>query len=311
MDLKSDAFYRSILADIVNGYSKIKGESDSDDIFVKHESISDNVARDEFYEFYLNRFVQKKIPTDSQIEEMIFTKKLWLKSEEKRMQWLEEEIENLEKTISLYQNENDKNILQKDVDNYQEELIKLKNKKESFFKRTAEKMAQQKTDELYIIKCLYKDSNFKEKYLSEDEYEDEETDLVKLFKAYYDVAYKMSMQNIKILATKDFFQDIFSLAENVYQFYDIKISALTYYQSHLAHYGKIFKTIFKDPRIKNTNDPDQIIKNYQAIINKDNKSQQKNESGGLGNSSQTINKNAMFNKMRQTGKSFKEITGIN
>jgi hypothetical protein len=172
-----------------------------------------------------------------------------------------------------------------DIESAQKRLYDLKNTKAAFFNRTAESYAEERVNDFYILKCLYKDKKLSIVAFEEDQFDniDSET-LTSIIKQYSEVYKNINDSTIQYLVLQDFFNLYMPFAENPTEFFGKSVCELTYNQVKLLIYARFFKNIFQQndkmpQEIKN--DPDKIIDYVnanenakKAIENKNNKENQ-------------------------------------
>ena len=158
-----------------------------------------------------------------------------------------------------------------DIESAQKRLNDLKNTRASFFQRTAESYAEERVNDYYILKCLYKDKKLSKEAFEEDEFDniDSET-LTCIIKQYSEVYRTINDNTIQHLILQDFFNLYMPFAEDPAEFFGKCVCELTYNQVKLLIYARFFKNVFqqndKMPQdIKN--DPDKIIDYVNANEN--------------------------------------------
>ena len=158
-----------------------------------------------------------------------------------------------------------------DIESAQKRLNDLKNTRSSFFQRTAESYAEERVNDYYILKCLYKDKKLSKEAFEEDEFDDIDSEtLTCIIKQYSEVYKNINDNTIQHLILQDFFNLYMPFAENPTEFFGKCVCELTYNQVKLLIYTRFFKNVFqqndKMPQdIKN--DPDKIIDYVNANEN--------------------------------------------
>lgn len=257
--MKEEATLRSALSDILRGFSVF--EIGTQKVYIKHLGLRDSVDFEEIYEKYYNMLQRKGVESEKEILEKFHKQNLW--SEEKEI-----EIQKLKQELDVAQNTLDKIFIKeqaKEVKKYVEETKKKYalafNIKWGFIKHSREVLTNKKVNEYYIIKSLYKDSEFKENFISEEQENDIDFDLNPLIAKYQKNIKKCDIEIIKKISIKSFFRDFWDLSDqnHAYHYFGKPISRLTYNQVALSSYAVMFGNIFKNyPEIK-SDDPDKII----------------------------------------------------
>ena len=95
---------------------------------------------------------------------------------------------------------------------------------------------------------FYKDIEFKERYLTRDEFEEmEKSQLWELTEVYNDATTHLSLKNIKKLAIYPAFVNYYNVVEeNPEGLFDGSVLHWTFYQVNLINYAKIFKNILNN-----------------------------------------------------------------
>lgn len=231
---------RRCFTEIIKGYSTLSWNNSF--LFIKHLNHFDAQNTEEFYNVQFARAKKRGLPTEQERLKELFDQSLWGPPQENRIKDLEEFIEGLK--------ENRKNLIaseqisqnKKETEEAQGNLNKLLIERDDLLRATCEHYAQKKQNDYYLLKSLYKDNNFNSLFYSPAEFEDEEQENISAL--FYLSNQKLDLfndLNIKWLALAPFFQNLFSLSENVYQFYGKPIVSLSFYQTSLAIHASNFK----------------------------------------------------------------------
>lgn len=272
---------RKAFSDISRGYSQILYQNKR--LFVKHLSHHDQVDLDVIYKQAYDEAVNKGAPTEKEALKALDDEGVWTKNEEIRFQnekkYLESLIKDKQHIIKPSDlQKHEKNILKQE--NIFFELYKQKN---DHLGLTAEKVAEKRLNEYYIVFSFYLDSNLENRYLTEEKYNNlSNEDLSSLVNLYNFEMSQTSDKEIKLLAIQDFFQNYWSMSDNnVSNFFGKPICDLTYFQMKLASYGSYFKYLLeKSEGIPESikSDPDKLM----DYINASEKGKEKMESGKIG-----------------------------
>lgn len=253
--MNENSLLRYILSDIIKGYTLDREKG----IYIKHLTLDDYVDNEILYDNYYQKLRRKGVENNEELLSRM--KKLDFWSDEK-----ENQIKELEETLKVNRESSERATIKEMADQLKEEIKKnekhyysLLNEKMSFIAGSCETLAEKKVNEYYIIKSLYKDSNFKEPLLTEEDMEDMDTDINKYVKIFVKKMDKFSDKNIKKIAIKNFFRNSWDLAKSTFEYYGQPISQITYYQANLASYAITFGRIFENYPGIDSDDPDQII----------------------------------------------------
>ena len=275
--------YKKAFRDIKNGFSEIKVLENL--FYLKHLSLEDQVDIDQIYDHYFDEAKSRGVPTNDETLKRLIEEKQWSTRQESLIKQEEDFIDNLNKQKKSLYLKSEIQRINTDIESGQKRLYDLKNTKAAFFNRTAESYAEERVNDFYILKCLYKDKDLSKSAFEEDQFDniDSET-LTCIIKQYSEVYKNINDNTIQHLILQDFFNLYMPFAENPTEFFGKSVCELTYNQVKLLIYARFFKNVFqqndKMPQdIKN--DPDKIIdyvnanENAKKVIeNKNNKENQ-------------------------------------
>ena len=283
MEQSQQSKYKKAFRDIKNGFSEIKVLENL--FYLKHLSLEDQVDIDQIYDHYFDEAKSRGVPTNDETLKRLIEEKQWSTKQESLIKQEEDFIDNLNKQKKSLYLKSEIQRVKADIELGQKRLYDLKNTKASFFNRTAESYAEERVNDFYILKCLYKDKKLSQQAFEEDQFDniDSET-LTSIIKQYSEVYKNINDNTIQYLVLQDFFNLYMPFAENPTEFFGKSVCELTYNQVKLLIYARFFKNVFqqndKMPQdIKN--DPDKIIdyvnanENAKKVIeNKNNKENQ-------------------------------------
>tara|TARA_B100000959_G_scaffold280173_1_gene341547 strand:- start:508 stop:1542 length:1035 start_codon:yes stop_codon:yes gene_type:complete len=260
-----------VFADVLRGYTKIDGEKlDSEnDFYIKHLSIFDNIRTDQDYEEALKKAKKSDLPTEKKQLEYLNRDKIWTQEEESELAQLKSYISNLGETKSKMFLKSQIDVIKKDIDNASIKLLNLENQKAQYMGLTAEKYAMKKANETYIQQGVYKDQDFKELAVGDEEFNDlTDEKLSELTQAYNESSRNITLENLKKTALMPFFCNYYYLCDdNPQVFYGKPVVGLTFFQAELFAYGRYFKNLAQDskasPPDEIRNDPDKLVEFYE------------------------------------------------
>jgi len=253
--MKEESLLRSVLADIIKGYG-----FHENGVYVKHLCLDDYVDYERIYQKHYNNLIKRGVETKEDLLKRAVSQKLWSEEED-------QEIEDIQDLIDRSE-ESSAKIIDKDMaKHYAEDLKKnrrrqsfLINKRESITQSSCEKLTDKKMSEHYIIHSLYKNKDFSEPYLSQEEIEDTDTDIRKCIEMYNECMININENSIKKISIEPFFTCGWNLCKDAYRYFGKAISQITYNQMNLASYAKNFSNIFESYPDIDSKDPDEIIK---------------------------------------------------
>jgi len=283
MEQSQQSKYKKAFRDIKNGFSEIKVLENL--FYLKHLSLEDQVDIDQIYDHYFDEAKSRGVPTNDETLKRLIEEKQWTNRQESLIKQEEDLIENFQKQKKTLFLKSEILRINDDIESAQKRLYDLKNTKAAFFNRTAESYAEERVNDFYILKCLYKDKKLSVVAFEEDQFDDIDSEtLTCIIKQYSEVYKNINDNTIQHLVLQDFFNLYMPFAENPNEFFGKSVCELTYNQVKLLIYARFFKNIFQQndkmpQEIKN--DPDKIIDYVnanenakKAIENKNNKENQ-------------------------------------
>ena len=265
---KSDSL-RKAFRDIKKGFSKINVLGNS--FYLKHISFDDQVDIDEVYGKYLKQAKERGVPTHEETLERLLEEGEWSKKQENRIKQQEDFIQGLKNTKKVQYLKKEIKRLNSDIEKGEEKLNQLKNERAALFSRTAESYAEERVNDFYILKCLYKDPNLENLAYSEEEFDNiNSEDLFVIMKEYNSVYSEINDDSIQHIVLQDFYSLFMPFAEHAHEFYGKPICDLSYNQLKILVYSRYFRNIFTNndkmpEHIKR--DPDKIIDYINANEN--------------------------------------------
>lgn len=261
--------YKKAFRDIKNGFSEIKVLENF--FYLKHISFDDQVDIESIYNEYYEKAKLKGVPTHKDVLKQLIEEKQWTQSQENKIAQYEQMIENFIKQKKNTYLKSEIERLNKEIEDNSKILNDLKNTRASLFSRTAESYAEDKLNDYYIIKCLFKDKNLTIPVYKKEEYDDIDSEsLFAIMKQYNEVYSEINDATIQKIVLLDFFNLYMPFCENPIDFYNKPVCDLSYNQLKLLIYARYFKNIFQQnenmpPEIRS--DPDKIIDYINANEN--------------------------------------------
>ena len=254
--------YRKIFRDIVVGHSDAL--IDDTKFYIKHLSALDQVDIDEIKERYLKEAINRGIPTESEVLEDLEKDGIWTKKDEAEIDRQEQFIAQLQKTKTqlLLKSQIDKQ--NESIQEARAKINELKEKRISLVGINAESYADKRSNDYYIIKSFFEDSQCeKPVFPAEEDYNELYSEEVTKFVTCYNDTFKM-FEELKIqeMILQDFYYIYFPFSDDTVGFFGNPVCHLTYNQLKLIVYTKIFKNIFEN----NQHIPEKIKKDPQALL---------------------------------------------
>lgn len=261
---------KKIYTEIIRGYSTL--EWDGSFVYIKHINHFDIFDTDEYYNGRLEYARMKGLLSEEERLEDLKISNKWGVEQEEKIKSLSDYLDLLLKSRKKLITNEDKEVNKKAIEDTQIDLNNLLIEKTRLIGRTCESYAIQKQNEFYLMHILYKDKDFQKFYYDFNTFDElEGYEINELFAASNNALDNLTELNIKYLAVANFFQNIFGLAETVYEFYGKPISQLTFYQSNLSLYGSNYKYMLQQAEnIPSTikEDPEKLEDWYHDVQNR-------------------------------------------
>lgn len=263
--------YKLLYHDILNGYSFYTDDKTS--FYIKHFGLQDlNIINTK--KLAIERKAKKMglLDEETQIKNLI-EKDNWSMSKEEEINKIKQFIKDLNYTKS-------KLILLRDIDQINSQIKEnekilndILTEKQELLGTTLETYTNKKLNEYYVYCSLYKDTDLKQKLLTEQEFEQlEYKELYELYTKYTIGLMDLNDKNIKKIALSNFFLNSFYLCDDdPYIFFGKSIINLTFIQTELFSCAKFFKNIISNSTTKPPenvlSDPDALIDWYEGSKN--------------------------------------------
>jgi hypothetical protein len=266
---KKSNYLRLALRDIKNGFSEVNILGNP--FYLKHMSFDDQVDIDLIYDDYYQLALSKNLPTHEAVLEQLIEEGQWSKKREREIKEQEDFIDNLIKQKKAHYLRSEIERINKDIEEAQKKLNELKNGRAALFSRTAESYAEERVNDFYILKCLYKDAELKKIAYTQEEFDEIDSEMLFAIIKEYNKVYKyINDESIQKIVLEDFYNLYMPFAENAMEFYGKAICSLSYNQLKLLIYSRFFKNIFQQhdkmpEEIKK--DPDKIMDYINANEN--------------------------------------------
>ena len=254
--------YRKIFRDIVVGHSEVY--IDKTKFYIKHLSAIDQVDIDEIKNRYLNSAIERGIPTQKNILKSLMKEGIWSDKDQAEIDRQELFLEQMQKTktqLVLKSQIDRQNITIKET---QDKIQELQDKKNSLIGVNAEDYAEKRSNDYYIIKSFFNDSDLKSPVFPDENQFNElyPEDLVKFVSTYNETFKMFEELKIQEMILQDFYYIYFPFSDDTVGFFGNPVCHLTYNQLKLIVYTKIFKNIFEN----NQHIPEKIKKDPQALL---------------------------------------------
>jgi hypothetical protein len=237
------AFLRQAYADICRGYSEAVWAGTP--IFVRHLNVFDQTVIDRFRAQAFDATIKRGVPCEKDILANLERKKLWTAKEIKELAQEEAYLENLRKTRSKIALKLQADQLDKQIGEANEKIWKLVSKRNKLVGKTAERVADDKTQYEYVRLSFYKDRALTVPLFTFEDMNalsDIESQMV--ITIYVDSITRFTQEVIKNIAIQPFFTNYFYLCgEELFNFFRRPIYELSIYQVNLLSYAQYYKSI--------------------------------------------------------------------
>lgn len=249
--------------DILKGYSLSYYKNHK--LYFKHNTSFDSGDIDQLKQEFIEIAQKKGLPTEDQKEDYIILEDLWSKDKNKEIKDLKFDISNLKQTKSKLFKNDDINEFNKQIDVKKLELINLISERKELLGFTVEDYANKKINEYYMFNSLFKDKNLKDKFFSEQEFDElENKDISEILQIYNDINKNFAEDNLKKIALSSYYLSLFNICdESAYNLYGKPIIYLTFYQMEVFGYARYFKNALEQAKHRPT---DELYENPEKLI---------------------------------------------
>jgi hypothetical protein len=278
---------RLLFIDILKGYSLSYYKSNK--LYFKHNTSFDSGEIDHLKQEFIEKAKRNGLPTEDQKEEYLILEGIWSKENNEKIKKLKSDMSTLRQTKSKLFKSDDINEFNKQINEKKLELITLTVERKDLLGFTVEDYANKKINEYYMFNSLFKDKDLKDKYFSEQEFDElENKEISEVLEIYNNINKNFIENNLKKIALSAYYLSLFNLCdENAYNLYGKPIIYLTFYQMEVFGYARYFKNALSEAKHKPSDeyyeDPDKLIewlessKNVEEVLSKNENNQKKTE----------------------------------
>jgi hypothetical protein len=278
---------RLLFIDILKGYSLSYYKDNK--LYFKHNTSFDSGEIDHLKQEFIEKAKRNGLPTEDQKEEYLISENIWSKENNEKIKKLKSDISALRQTKSKLFKSDDINELNRQIDEKKLEVINLTVEKKDLLGFTVEDYANKKINEYYMFNSLFRDKALKDRYFSEQEFDElENKDISEILNIYNNINKNFIENNLKKIALSSYYLSLFNLCdENAYNLYGKPIIYLTFYQMEVFGYARYFKNALSEAKHKPSDEyyenPDKLIewlessKNVEEVLNKNENNHKKTE----------------------------------
>ena len=279
---------RLLFVDILKGYTETYYRNNK--VYLKHNTSFDSGDIDSKKQDFIRKAQKNGLPTEEEKEKYLILENLWSKEKNDEIKKIKLYISNLKTTKSkLFRNEEIESINNQVIEQNLK-LIELVSERKELLGFTVEDYANKKVNEYYMYNSLYKDKDLKDRFFSEDEFDElENKDVSEIIEIYNNMSKDFSEKNLKKVALSSFYLSLYNMCEDSpYYLYGKSVIHLTFYQIEVFSYSRYFRNAISEAKHKPADelyeDPEKLIdwlessKNAEELLSKsDGKENKKGE----------------------------------
>jgi len=259
---------RFLYNDIIFGFTEFD-YFENNICFIKHLTPFDSAKIDQVTLNARRKAESMGLNSEKQQLDFLEKEKLWTSKDEADFVELRGYIRTLEisKNKLLIQDQID--ALEAQIKDAEKNFVDKFKTRSELVGFTSEAYSSKKTNEFYVYRSLYKDSDFKNPYYSEEEFDVlNQSELEKLVSAYNVVTAQFVDESLKRIALSGFFLNFFYVSnDNPYYFFGKPIVNLTFYQLSLFSHGVRYKNMLQNAKHKPPeelfDDPDKLTEFFE------------------------------------------------
>ena len=269
-----DHLLRRAYMDILRGYTKTAIDGFGE-FYVKHLDLMSAEEIDERKLQHEEHAKSRGLPTEEDKIKDLKKDELWSDDKDRQIKDNQILIRSLKVTKSKFVLKADMDNVQREIENTEQELIKLSNERYELVGFTVESYAVKKINEFFIYTTSFKEKELKTRFFKKEDYDEfSERDIGILVGNYNSISNFYEEKNMKRIALSGFFLNSFYMCEdNPFTFYGKPVTELTFNQGELFGLGKYFKNILSElkhePDPETMRDPDKLIELFNVSKNSD------------------------------------------
>lgn len=266
------SFYKGLYKEIAVGFSEDKYLEKP--IFIKHFTELENGELDYYRRLFNQEALAKGLEAKEEKLTFLIRNQLWSHDKEKEIEQITKQISDTEMLVKNLIIKKQITDAKNKIKNLRGQLSKLENERSEIVGFCLEDYTTKKINELIIYLSFYKDKECKEKFFTQEEYDElsdyEFADLTNILSNFYQ---RFSHDKTKKICACPFFMSLFNLCENSsFNFFGKYVKDLTILQVNLFSQARYFKSLMENQAQTNppsdvTSDPDKMIEWYESIEN--------------------------------------------
>ena len=212
---------------------------------------------------YLAAAKARGLMTESECRSFYKKEGIWTEQDDNQIASQELYLESVMKNKKNLALKSQIDLANKDIDRIKQKIEALRAERNSIFGTTCESYAVNKANDYFISTVFYKDPEFKEKILKEEDIDEIDaafyTGLIVANNEYMD---KFSEEEIQKLCLEPFYYIYYPFSDDIVGYFGKPIVELTDTQLQLISYTRIFKNIFE----RYDKIPDSIRQDPKALL---------------------------------------------
>ncbi len=234
--MKPELVYR----DICRGYSELAWDGP---VFVKHIDLLEESVLQEIYNSALQKALNLGAKSESQIIKELISAGSWTAMKETSIKSCETDIAQLEGSKRKICDIIQINGIYNAIEELKKKRLDLLEERHDLIKNSAEAFALGQMCEQKIIFTCFDDVNFVNKKFNDDFEYLESHKSNNLYNLYYELMGNFGGDGLKQLTINDFFWPLFTLSENIADFFRQPLYKLTINQANLLRYASNYSKV--------------------------------------------------------------------
>jgi hypothetical protein len=218
-----------------------------EECFFKHHLYRDRVILKEKYREGVSIAQKNGIKTEKDYIDFYVDKGWWSQKKEDEIRTISAFLENLRKSKEKMIVPSQREQIAKTIVEEENKLWSIISEKKSIIPMTAEQYADKYYNKFYLHNSLYRDTEFKTRFASSEQYFIENLDddsYDSIWGQILNLIDLLKIENIKYVAASGFFQNLLVLIGkemSIFDFYGKPVTQLTINQSDLFYYGSSYR----------------------------------------------------------------------
>lgn len=254
------AALRQAYTEICRGYSSATWMKSP--LFIRHINVFDQTVIDRFRIEAYDAALSRGIKSEKDVLALLERKGLWTPKDAAELVQEESYLDNLKKTRSKIAFKVQADQLDKQIDEAQKKIYRLAGKRAKLIGKTAERVADDKTQYEYVRLAFFKDAAMTAPlFTAEDIGQLSDMESQVSMDLYLESIVRFSQDTLKNISIQSFFTNYFYLCgDDLFNFFRRPIYELSMHQVNLLSYAQYYKALFTNNDIPKdiASNPDKI-----------------------------------------------------